>query len=110
MSEAINLSEIETEATTTAVSFMESADSWIDGQFGAGYAEKHPTLVAGFMQACAIVYLAERVSGIDGIAGAVATLGDLLATRLDTLDDAVDGLLERERGEAAGVVGGEGAP
>lgn len=99
MNTGINLSEIETEAITTTVSNMEAAEFWIDKQFGAGYAEKHQDLVAGFMQSCALVYFAERVTGIEALAGAVATVGDLLATRLDSLDDAVDGLLERERGE-----------
>lgn len=99
MSDSVNITQIEIEATTTTVSNMEAAELWIDKQFGAGHAEKNPALVAGFMQSCAVIYLAERVTGIEALAGAVATVGDILATRLESLDDAVDGLLERERGE-----------
>lgn len=44
------------------MSFLESAEHCIDLQFGAGHAAKHPVLVAGFLQASALLYLAERIA------------------------------------------------
>lgn len=35
---------------------------WVDGKFGEGYAEKHPAMLVGCVQACATFYLAERLS------------------------------------------------
>lgn len=45
------------EANTT----LESADFEIDRFYGAGYAEKHPAVVAGYLQAVATFYLADSV-------------------------------------------------
>lgn len=103
MSQPISLSDIEAEATTAAVSFLESAESWIDGQFGAGYAEKHPAMVAGYMQACAMVYQAQRIGrSMDDLAAGLRASADAVATRLDSLDDAVDALCDEARRDHGG--------
>lgn len=99
MSETLDLNSLATEAITTASDFLEAAESWVDNQFGNGYAEKHPAVVAGFLHACAQVYQAHRVAlSLDEVAAALGTFADVLATRIDSIDDAVDGLMERERG------------
>jgi hypothetical protein len=59
----VNISEMEVSAVDTAMSFLESAEHCIDLQFGTGFAAKHPVLVAGFLQASALLYLAERMEG-----------------------------------------------
>lgn len=59
----LDVSAIEGNAIETAGAMLESAEALIDTQFGAGYAEKHPVIVAGFVQACALVYLADRAGG-----------------------------------------------
>jgi hypothetical protein len=58
----VNISELEVSAGDTAMSFLESAEHSIDLQFGAGHAARHPAIVAGFLQASALVYLAERIA------------------------------------------------
>lgn len=86
-------------------SVYESLDNMqdvIDGKFGKGFAAKHPDMLAGCVQAHATFYLAGCLSNETALTDNLATVADLLATRLDTLDDAVDGLLERERGELIG--------
>ena len=60
---ALKVSDIESLAIETVAMMLESAESVVDTQFGAGYAERHPALVAGFVQACAMVYHAERAGG-----------------------------------------------
>ena len=60
---AFDISNIEGLAIDTAGAMLESAEAVIDTQFGTGYAERHPALVAGFVQACAMVYHAERAGG-----------------------------------------------
>lgn len=59
---AFDISNIDGIAIDTAGAMLESAEAVIDTQFGTGYAEKHPVIVAGFVQACALVYFADRVS------------------------------------------------
>lgn len=98
----INLTQIEDAAMQTVYESLDDLQDVIDGRFGEGYAAKHPAMLAGCVQAHAIFYLAERLSGDTALSDGLATVADLLATRLDTLDDAVDGLLERERGELIG--------
>lgn len=58
----VYITEMEICAGETAMSFLESAEHCIDLQFGAGFAAKHPVLVAGFLQASALLYLAERIA------------------------------------------------
>lgn len=58
----VNISELEVSAGDTAMGFLESAEHCIDLQFGSGFAAKHPALVAGFLQASALLYLAERIA------------------------------------------------
>ena len=54
---------IELEAFEAVANAMESAEHAIDTQFGAGYAEKHPVMIAGYLQAVAVTYLADIISG-----------------------------------------------
>lgn len=58
----VDISELEVSACDTAMSFLESAEHSIDLHFGAGFAARHPVLVAGFVQASAMVFLAERIA------------------------------------------------
>lgn len=58
----LDSSNIEGNAIEIAGAMLESAEAVVDTQFGAGYAEKHPAIVAGFVQACATFYLAERIA------------------------------------------------
>lgn len=108
--DGIDLTQIEDASVIAVSDVLDDLHDLVDGKFGEGYAAKHPAMLAGCVQACAIFYLAERLSGDTALTDGLATVADLLAARLDTLDDAVDGLLERERGEAAGMGGGEVAP
>jgi hypothetical protein len=108
--DGVNLTQLEDAAVQSVYGYLDTLQDLVDGKFGEGYAAKHPAMLAGCVQACAIFYLAERLSGDTALTDGLATVADLLATRLDTLDDAVDGLLERERGEAVGMGGGELAP
>lgn len=55
------LSDIELEAFEAVANAMESAEHAIDTQFGTGYAEKHPAMLAGYLQAVAITYLADSL-------------------------------------------------
>lgn len=99
----IDLNSLATEAIATASDFLEAAESWVDNQFGSGYAEKHPALVAGFLQACALTYQAHRVAiSLDDLAAAFGTFAEVLATHIESIDEAVDGIIERERGEGVG--------
>lgn len=101
-----NLHQLEDAAVQAVYESLGTLQDLVDGQFGEGYAAKHPAMLAGCVQAAAVFYLAERLSGDTALTDGLATVADLLATRLDTLDDEVDGFLERERGEAVGMVGG----
>ena len=58
----VTISELEVSACDTAMSFLETAEHCIDLQFGTGHAARHPAIVAGFLQASALVYLAERIA------------------------------------------------
>lgn len=55
------INEIELEAFEAVANAMESAEHAIDTQFGTGYAEKHPAMIAGYLQAVAITYLADSL-------------------------------------------------
>jgi len=109
--DGVNITMLEDAAMQTVYESLGTLQDVIDGRFGEGYAAKHPAtarrLVCRRMQSS---YLAERLSGDTALSDGLATVADLLATRLDTLDDPVDGLLQRERGEAVGMGGGEVAP
>lgn len=88
---------------------LDGVHDLVDGKFGEGYAAKHPAMLAGCVQACAVFYLAYRLSNETDLTDGVALVADLLTTRLNSLDDAVDGLIERERGEAVGMDSTEAA-
>ena len=55
------LSERELESFESVANAMESAEHAIDSQFGPGFAEEHPVLIAGYLQAAAITYLANTI-------------------------------------------------
>ncbi len=55
------LSERELEAFESVANAMESAEHAIDSQFCPGFAEEHPVLIAGYLQAAAITYLADTI-------------------------------------------------
>lgn len=59
----INLGELTSNASCDAFQWLCDAVSLIDENMGHGYAAKHPDMVAGFMNAAAISYQAER--GVD---------------------------------------------
>lgn len=99
----IDLTAIEDDAVQGVWDTLDTLQGLVDGKFGEGYAAKHPAMLSGCVQAAAVFYLAGRLSRDTALTDGLATVADLLATRLDTLDDAVDGLLERERGEAVGM-------
>lgn len=101
--DGVNLTQLEDAAMQAVYESLGTLQDLVDGKFGEGYAAKHPVMLAGCVQACAMFHLAERLSGDTALTDGVALVADLMATRLDTLDDAVDGLLERERGEAVGM-------
>jgi hypothetical protein len=42
--------------SAAADDFLKSSVKSIDAQFGKGYAEKHPELVAAFMQSCSKMF------------------------------------------------------
>lgn len=50
----------------SAFEWMEAAVRNIDTMFGAGYAAKHPLLVAGFMQAASVDYGASVLGKVFG--------------------------------------------
>lgn len=56
------LDEIESTAPSAVSFWLGEADTFIDGEYGRDYAEKHPAVVAGFLTACAMVYQAERMN------------------------------------------------
>lgn len=92
-----NLSQLEGVAVQAVLDTLDALHGFVDGEFGEGYAAKHPVMLAGCVQAAAVFYLAERLSGKTVLTDGVALVTDLMATRIDTLDDAVFRLLERER-------------
>ena len=94
--DGVNITQIEDFAMQSVYESLGDLQDLIDGKFGEGYTAKHPAMLAGCVQAYATFYLAERLSGDTAITDNLATVADLLATRLDTLDDAVDGLLRVE--------------
>lgn len=99
-SRVIAIREIHDEATEAAALVMKLAEECIKRRFGPQYAATTPAMLDGYVQACATVYQAARIGrALDGLADSMSTFADAVATRLDSVDDAVDGLLERERGE-----------
>lgn len=87
---SVNLSEIEAQAEIAINGFVDEGQRCIDKKFGAGHAKAAPALLAGYVQACALHYLTERLVGLDQIAEAIAVAGNALAVRLDLIDDAID--------------------
>ncbi len=57
-----SLDEIESVAPSAVSFWLTEADALIDAHYGSDYAAKHPAVVAGFVNACAMVYQAERVN------------------------------------------------
>ena len=65
--------------STAAVSFwLEEAVQMLNQQFGPGFAEKNPELIAGILTACAQYFDTERrISGAHMIAKAIVSRGRL---------------------------------
>ncbi|ASA53866.1 hypothetical protein GX95_04010 [Salmonella enterica subsp. enterica serovar Minnesota] len=76
----LSASDIERQAVNTAAYWMERAIHEINGLFGNGYAEKHPELVAAFMQTAA---RDETAMGLRGIAEALESLHVTIYTTND---------------------------
>ena len=56
-------SDRESDALNVTSDALESAEQFIDQQFGTGYAERHPVLVSGCLQTFAMLYLADVLRG-----------------------------------------------
>lgn len=56
------LDEIISGASISVLCWLSEAEEKLDGQFGDGFAVKHPAAVAGYMSACATIYHAERIN------------------------------------------------
>jgi hypothetical protein len=67
------------QASETAHTYFHQAIRSIDDRFGKGYAEKHPELIAGFMQTAALDFMASFVGSAveEGLRGLTDSLGDL---------------------------------
>jgi hypothetical protein len=74
----VNLERLEDGAMQSVYELLDDAIDLIDGKFGDGYAAKHPALLAGFMQAHATFYLAERLAGESSLTDAIAHVGEVL--------------------------------
>jgi len=75
-----SLDEIISIAPVDVLCWLSEAEEKVDGQFGTGYAEKHPAAVAGFVNACAAVYQAERMNdAAQKISRALLSVADSLA-------------------------------
>lgn len=66
--------ELMNQACMTAHDYMNHARSDIDAMFGAGYAAKHPELIAAYMQAAATDFLA--TFGSQTIADSIERVAD----------------------------------
>ena len=77
------MNNIEGIAIETTAMMLESAEGIIDTQFGTGYAEKHPVITAGYIQATAIVYAVQKLTNalsqdVEGIRFQLERLGGAL--------------------------------
>ena len=95
----VNLTQPEDIAAQVVYESLGPLQDLVDGKFSEGYVATHFAMLAGCVQACATFYRGERPSGDTAFIDNLVAVTNLLATRLDTISDAVDGLLERERGE-----------
>lgn len=66
-----NIDEIESLAPVAVAFWLEESEQILDRQFGAGYAEKNPSMLVGFLAACSTVYAAERMQDAASIIAAV---------------------------------------
>ncbi len=74
---AIDPGELTSNASNDAFQWLCDAVSLIDENMGHGYAAKHPAMVAGFMNAAALSYQAERtVDAAEMIARALLGLAN----------------------------------
>lgn len=56
------LDEIISGASISVLCWLSEAEEKLNGEFGDGFAAKHPAAVAGYMNACATIYHAERIN------------------------------------------------
>lgn len=56
------LDEIISGASISVLCWLSEAEEKLNGEFGDGFAAKHPAAVAGYMNACAMIYQAERIN------------------------------------------------
>ena len=97
--DSINLSDIESNADLVAQGFMDSAEIWIDQQFGAGFAAKHPDAVVGFMLTAKGIYQADLLQA------ALGRLGDDLRSGLKDIARELQDLTAATRDGAKGSHG-----
>lgn len=69
------------QASMVAHDYMHQAIKSIDDVFGEGYAEKHPSLIVGYMNAAALDFQASVISG--AIGDLKTTLEELAAAMSD---------------------------
>jgi|JI9StandDraft_2_1071091.scaffolds.fasta_scaffold165352_3 hypothetical protein len=68
--------ELMEQAHMTAYEYMRYAKMDVDAQFGPGYAEAHPELVAAYMQTAALDFLV--TFGLQGLASELGRIADAL--------------------------------
>ncbi len=74
------------QAHMTADEYFRNAVRYIDDVFGEGYAEKHPELVAKFMEVAAIDFMTASITaGIEGVAESL----EKMAESMDGIADAL---------------------
>ena len=61
-----SFTELLSQASDTAATYMRAAQREVDAQFGAGYAAKHPELVIAFMQTAASDFNASSTAKVFG--------------------------------------------
>lgn len=73
------LDEIISGASISVLCWLTEAEEKLNGEFGDGFAVKHPVAVAGYMSACATIYHAERINdAAHKISRALLGIADLL--------------------------------
>ena len=77
------------QAHMTANEYFVYAVDYIDKVFGEGYAEKHPELVAKFMEVAAIDFMTASITaGIEGVAESLEKIADSMDRIAEALSPA----------------------
>ena len=99
------LDTLATQAPVWPKFWLGEAEAAIDEELGAGYAEKHPALIAGFLTACATVYAAHLIENAIGCAADRTPAGDHPTSR--QADDVMGSLrgIEQELFRLANAAG-----